>query len=232
MPRGDLHDPVSNQPMKKGMHIRTTSQKMQSLLDPLRCPGNHQHQPIEGSTKVHGQGIARSAFSEKYPRKFARLIAKVMLPPNCLTKHARSFRAFKTSHRRGSLTSKLPYANFAKLTAFWIVAQFPPVTKLAKRRKPYCCFRIQPKEQAHHRKSSMHKYRHALTMSIFHMMKIICRSTRTLIFSAHNDGAMRHVLVGYLSPLPHSGSDKSAVFSARPIQQAPPELSARNCPRV
>jgi hypothetical protein len=44
----------------------------------------------------------------------------------------------------------------------------------------------------------MHKYRHALTMSIiFHMMKIICRSTRTLIFSAHrNDGAMRHVLVG------------------------------------
>ena len=23
-----------------------------------------------------------------------------MLPPNCLTKHARSFRAFKTSHRR------------------------------------------------------------------------------------------------------------------------------------
>ena len=134
---------------------------------------------------------------------------KLMLPPNCLTKHARSFRSFKTSHRRGSLTSKLPYANFAKLTAIWIVAQFPPVAKLAKRRKPYCCFRIQPKEQAHHRKSSMHKYRHALTMSIiFHMM----RSTRTLIFSAHrNDGAMRHVLVRYLSPLHHSGSDKSAV---------------------
>ena len=159
---------------------------------------------------------------------------KLMLPPNCLTKHARSFRASKTSHRRGSLTSKLPYANFAKLTAFWIVAQFPPVTKLAKRRKPYCYCRIQPKGQAHHRKSSMHKYRHALTMSIiFHMMKIICRSTRTLIFSAHrNDGAMRHVLVGYLSPLPHSGSDKSAVLCAGLIQQTPPELSASNCPRV
>ena len=106
--------------------------------------------------------------------------------------------------------------------------------EVSQAQKAFCCFRIQPKEQAHHRKSSMHKYRHALTMSIiFHMMKIICRSTRTLIFSAHrNDGAMRHVLVGYLSPLPHSGSDKSAVFSARPIQQAPPELSARNCPRV
>ena len=73
----------------------------------------------------------------------------------------RSFRAFKTSHRRGSLTSKLPYANFAKLTAFWIVAQFPLVTKLAKRRKPCYSFCIQPKEQAHHRKSSMHRYCHA-----------------------------------------------------------------------
>ena len=76
----------------------------------------------------------------------------------------------------------------------------------------------------------MHQYRHALTMSIiFHMMKIICRSTKTLIFSAHhNDGTMRHVLVGYLSPLPHSGSDKSAVFSARPSSK-PPELRRRNC---
>ena len=74
---------------------------------------------------------------------------------------------------------ELPYANFAKLTALWIVAQFPLVTKLAKRRKPYYCFHIQPEEQADHRKSSMHKYRHALTMSIiFHPMKIICRSTR------------------------------------------------------
>ena len=75
--------------------------------------------------------------------------------------------------------------------------------------KAYYCFRIQPEDQVHHRKSSMHKSRHALTMSIiFHMMKMICRSTRTLIFSAHrNDGAMRHVLIGYLSPLPHSGSN-------------------------
>ena len=159
---------------------------------------------------------------------------KLMLPPNCLTKHARSFKASKISHRRGSLTSKLPYANFAKLTVSWIVAQFPPVTKLAKRRKPYCCCHIQPKGQAHHRKSSMHKYRHALMMSIiFHTMKTICRSTRALIFFAHrNDGAMRHVLVGYLSPLPHSGSNKSDVFGTVPIQQAPLELSTRNCPRV
>ena len=116
--------------------------------------------------------------------------------------------------------------SFLRRTQFWVRKTFSKPASL-KRASLI-------EEQAHHRKSSMHKYRHALTMSIiFHMMKIICRSTRTLIFSAHrNDGAMRHVLVGYLSSLPHSGSDKSAVFSARPIQQAPPELSARNCPRV
>ena len=47
-----------------------------------------------------------------------------------------------------------------------------------------------------------------------------------------NDGAMRDVFVGYLSPLPHSGSNKSDVFGTVPIQQAPQELSTRNCPRV
>ena len=97
-----------------------------------------------------------------------------------LDKACQKLQGIQNIHRRGSLTSKLPYTNFAKLTAFWIVAQFPLVTKLAKRRKPYYCFSIQPEEQAHHRKSSMHKYRHALTMSIiFHTMKIIYRSTRT-----------------------------------------------------
>lgn len=76
---GGLQDPSNEKPMKKGMHIRTTSQSMQALLDPLRCTGSHDHQPIEGSTSVHGHGIARSVFSERYPRKFARLIAKQIL---------------------------------------------------------------------------------------------------------------------------------------------------------
>ena len=61
------------------MHILTSSQKMQDALDPLKCPRTHDHQPIEGTTKVHGIGIARPAFSERYPRKFARLVAKCML---------------------------------------------------------------------------------------------------------------------------------------------------------
>ena len=41
-------------------------------------------------------------------------------------------------------------------------------------------------------------------------MKIICKSTRVLELTANrNDGAMRDVLVRYLSPLPHFGSSPS-----------------------
>ena len=100
--------------------------------------------------------------------------------------------------------------------------------------QPYCCCHIQSKGQARHRKSLMHKYHHAQMMSIiFHTMKTIGKSTSAPGFTANrNDGAMRDVLVEYLSPLPHSGSNKSDVFGTVPIQQAPLELSTRNCPRV
>eukprot|EP00435_Cladocopium_sp_Y103_P020428 s2013_g5.t1 len=76
---GDLRDPMNHKHMKKGMHILTTSRKLFDMLDPLRCQGQHEHQPMEGSTHVHGLSIARTMFSERYPRKFARLISKVLL---------------------------------------------------------------------------------------------------------------------------------------------------------
>ena len=34
--------------------------------------------------------------------------------------------------------------------AFWTVAQFLPATKLVKRKKHYCLYRVQLKVQAHH----------------------------------------------------------------------------------
>eukprot|EP00435_Cladocopium_sp_Y103_P013545 s1620_g3.t1 len=52
---------------------------MFDALDPLKCPQNHRHQVIEGAAKVQGQTVLRSKFSEEYPRKFARLIARVIL---------------------------------------------------------------------------------------------------------------------------------------------------------
>ena len=49
---GGLRDPMNDMYIKKGMNILTTSQKMFETLDPLRCSGDHQHQQIEGATKV------------------------------------------------------------------------------------------------------------------------------------------------------------------------------------
>ena len=76
---GGLRDPVSQRPMKKGLHIMTSSKKLHEGLQSLKCTRDHEHQQIEGSTKLHGQTISRSALSEVYPRKFGRLIAKTLL---------------------------------------------------------------------------------------------------------------------------------------------------------
>jgi hypothetical protein len=76
---GELKDPVNQKLMKKGLHIATSSKGLYKELEPLKCKGNHEHQVIEGSTIVHGQNVSRATFSELYPRRFARRVAKVML---------------------------------------------------------------------------------------------------------------------------------------------------------
>ena len=76
---GDLKDPVNHMSMKKGLHIATSSCKLFDELDSLRCHGHHQHQQIEGSTRAFGQTVSRSTFSEWYPRRFARRVARIMM---------------------------------------------------------------------------------------------------------------------------------------------------------
>ena len=51
---------------------------MINALSGLKCHGKHQHQVIEGQVKYQGQYINRSAFTENYPRKFARKIAIIL----------------------------------------------------------------------------------------------------------------------------------------------------------
>ena len=92
---------------------------------------------------------------------------------------------YKTSHPKGSLTLKQPYASFARLAVYWIVVQYLPVTKYPKRRKPYCFLIIQPKEPVRHRKNSMHRFHHALmTSTISHTTKTTCKSTGTVVLAA------------------------------------------------
>lgn len=76
---GDLKDPVSQQPIKKGMIVISTSKRLFDLLDKQKCTKDHQHQVIEGSTVINGHRVNRSQYTEDYPRKFARQVAKELL---------------------------------------------------------------------------------------------------------------------------------------------------------
>ena len=75
---GNLQDPENHKRIKKGLEVLTTSSKLFKALHGNVCSGNHEHQVIEGSTKVGGVSIARSKFTEDYPRKFARYVASVL----------------------------------------------------------------------------------------------------------------------------------------------------------
>ena len=72
---GDLRDPVSKLKIKKSLEVLTTSQVVFKGLHGHVCRKNHEHQTIEGTVRVGDQTIARSKFTENYPRKFARLVA-------------------------------------------------------------------------------------------------------------------------------------------------------------
>ena len=80
---GDLQDPVSGLRMKKNLHVMTTSKRLFKYLHGNTCPGHHEHQQIEGSTWFQGQSISRTKFTERYPRKFARSVARVMNSDLC-----------------------------------------------------------------------------------------------------------------------------------------------------
>ena len=64
---GELRDPENQMLIKKGMTIMTTSESLHKQLHGRFCNRGHQHQPLEGSTKVQGKNISRTKFSEAYP---------------------------------------------------------------------------------------------------------------------------------------------------------------------
>ena len=75
---GNLRDPQNGKPIRKAMTVLTTSQRLIDKLKHYRCPGDHDHQSLEGQTIHQGHRINRTSFSENYPRKFARIIISVM----------------------------------------------------------------------------------------------------------------------------------------------------------
>ena len=75
---GQLRDPENNKLIQKGVEIRTTSWEVFSQLHGRYCNHDHEHQVLEGTTVYKGVRMNRTEFSELYPRKFARSLAKVL----------------------------------------------------------------------------------------------------------------------------------------------------------
>lgn len=73
-----LKDPENQKLIKKGLEIRTTSYEVYKSFHGRYCRHDHEHQPLEGSTMHKGHRKLRTEFSEQYPRKFARALAKVL----------------------------------------------------------------------------------------------------------------------------------------------------------
>ena len=73
-----LKDPATGEPMRKPMTVLTTHPGVYEQLHGRKCTNHPSHQPIEGRTVFENHSILRTQFSEAYPRKFSRLIAKVM----------------------------------------------------------------------------------------------------------------------------------------------------------
>ena len=69
-----LRDPQSQELIKKGMTVRTTSKRVFQSIHGCKCSKNHSHQTIEGSVTSNGAKINRSQYTERYPRRFARAI--------------------------------------------------------------------------------------------------------------------------------------------------------------
>ena len=76
---GQLCDPESGMPIRKRMNVLTTDDRMWQMLSNRFCSRDHSHQQVQGSVVTETGRINRSTFTEQYPRKFARQIAKLLI---------------------------------------------------------------------------------------------------------------------------------------------------------
>lgn len=76
---GNLKDPQTRDPIRKSLIVCSTSADLFHSLHGRVCKETHQHKVIAGNTKWQGKSIALSKYTENYPRKFARQVAKVLL---------------------------------------------------------------------------------------------------------------------------------------------------------
>ena len=76
---GKLTDPASGLAIRKRLDVRTSSVLLHTSLHGQWCSNQHPHQQISGNTTVHGRSMLRSKYTELYPTRFARQVAKILL---------------------------------------------------------------------------------------------------------------------------------------------------------
>ena len=76
---GGLKEPQSGIPIRKRLLVCTSSQALHRYLHGKFCQQQHQHKQIAGNTYWQDRRMPLSQFTEHYPRKFARQIARVVL---------------------------------------------------------------------------------------------------------------------------------------------------------
>ena len=74
-----LRHPETDQLIKKGTRVQSTSVELLHNIDQRFCKGGHIHSQIMGQCKVKGQNMALSKFTAFYPAILARTIANALL---------------------------------------------------------------------------------------------------------------------------------------------------------
>lgn len=75
---GNLRNPMTGQFLRKRMEVLSISNDLFRSLHKRFCPGNHEHQHIAGQTMVNGIRLPLSQFTEGYPSRFARQVARCL----------------------------------------------------------------------------------------------------------------------------------------------------------
>ena len=88
---GELKDPITQKLIQKSMTVQTTSNSMFEGLHGRHCTRNHEHQRLEGSVSLNNHQVRRTAYSENYPRKFARAVAKILVSVRTNTESPRGY---------------------------------------------------------------------------------------------------------------------------------------------
>ena len=76
---GQLTDPQTGLPIRKRLHVQTTSESLHRAIHGQMCQKDHQHRQIAGSAQYENKSIPLSTFTERYPTKFARHVTKAIL---------------------------------------------------------------------------------------------------------------------------------------------------------